>query len=70
MTCARCVHFSAKAASDATIEPVRQDLGHVGVCRRYPPQMTKRGDAFLTSIFPNVHRENACGEYQDRIPLC
>ena len=70
MTCSRCTHFSAKAASDATIQPVKEDLSAVGVCRRYPPQMTKRGDAFLTSIFPNVHRENACGEFEDRMPLC
>lgn len=70
MTCASCSHFSAKAASDATIEPARRDLNSVGVCRRYPPQMTKRGDAFLISAFPNVHRDNDCGEYQSRIPLC
>lgn len=69
MTCASCSHFSARAASDATIKPVKEDLSAIGVCRRYPPQMAKRGDTFLMSAFPNVHRDNACGEYDSRVPL-
>lgn len=69
MTCASCIHFSARAASDATIQPVKQDMSAVGVCRRYPPRMEQRS-TFLFSVFPNVHRDNNCGEYDSAVPLC
>ncbi len=69
MTCSSCAHFSARAASDATIKPTNEDLSAVGVCRRYPPRMEPR-TSFLASVFPNVHRDNACGEYDSRVPLC
>ncbi|WP_294312804.1 hypothetical protein [uncultured Sphingomonas sp.] len=68
MTCASCIHFSARAASDATIEPAKTDLSTVGVCRRYPPRMEARPN-FLASLFPNVHRSNSCGEYGCVVPL-
>lgn len=68
MTCASCIHFSARAASDATIEPAKTDLSTVGVCRRYPPRMEARPN-FLASVFPNVHRGNSCGEYDSAVPL-
>lgn len=69
MTCSSCIHFSARAASDATIQPVREDLGAVGVCRRYPPRMEPRPN-FLASVFPNVHRDKHCGEYGcDAMPI-
>lgn len=69
MTCASCIHFSTRAASDATIEPAQSDLSVVGVCRRYPPRMEPRSN-FLSSLFPNVHRSNACGEHESAEPLC
>lgn len=68
MTCASCTHFTAKAGSDATIEPARDDLSRIGICRRYPPRMTPK-QAFTPSLFPNVHRNHVCGEYQSGVPL-
>jgi hypothetical protein len=68
MNCSSCIHFSARAASDATIQPVREDLSAVGVCRRYPPRMEARSN-FLASVFPNVHRDNNCGEYGCAVPI-
>lgn len=62
-TCARCDHFTAKAASDATTAPARDDLNAVGVCRRYPPKLTGEGRGFIPSRFPNVHRDQVCGEF-------
>jgi hypothetical protein len=67
-TCARCDHFTAKAASDATSAPVKDDLNAVGICRRYPPRLVAEGREFLPSRFPNVHPNHACGEFY-REPL-
>lgn len=69
MNCATCTHFTMRAASDASTEPVKNDLSPIGICRRYPPRMTQRGDKFLASVFPNVHRAHVCGEYDSGVPL-
>ncbi len=68
MTCSSCTHFTAKSASDATIQPAAEPLGAVGVCRRWPPRMTRNNSGHIASLFPNVHRAHACGEYQGVIP--
>lgn len=69
MTCASCTHFTMKAASDAATEPTKHELSAVGICRRYPPRMTQRGDRFTASLFPNVHRAHVCGEFDTGMPL-
>ena len=63
MTCGHCIHFTARAASDAVIEPVKEELGSVGICRRYPPRMTRVPNGAVSPLFPNIHRSHVCGEY-------
>lgn len=69
MTCGRCIHFTARAASDAVCEPVKDELGAVGICRRYPPRMTRHLNGAVSPLFPNIHRAHVCGEY-DPGALC
>lgn len=66
-TCARCDHFTAKAASDATSAPVKNDLNAIGICRRYPPRLVGEGRGFHPSRFPNVHKEHWCGEFRREV---
>ena len=69
MTCSSCVHFTARAAADAAVEPLTRDLSSVGICRRFPPKMTRHAKGHFASLFPNVHRQHACGEYSCEVPL-
>ena len=69
MTCFSCQHFTTRAASDATVEPMARDLSVVGICRRWPPLLKLSRAGNLASVFPNIHRDNSCGEYSSGVPL-
>jgi hypothetical protein len=67
MNCASCTHFLSRGAPDATAEP-KPSAARVGICRRYPPKVFNQtwcevSGVTVTSVFPEVHREQQCGEF-------
>lgn len=71
MRCGNCTHF-AESAMEA-MKPPANGRPVVGVCRRYPPRLMWTDGCFPESLFPGVHRSQACGEFQDERaggPLC
>ncbi|MEG3163650.1 hypothetical protein U1701_03490 [Sphingomonas sp. PB2P19] len=52
-----------------TVQPVGEPIGAVGICRRWPPRMTRSHSGHIAALFPNVHRAHVCGEVEGAI-LC
>lgn len=73
MSCASCDHFLVGVFSLAAYSPAQKwqsaPEGH-GICRRFPPRFVPEpGEEGAVSLFPSVHRDQACGEYRSRMPL-
>lgn len=67
MSCGTCTHFLGRGAPDATAEP-KTAPARLGICRRYPPKVlnptwSEVGGVTVSSVFPEVHRDQKCGEF-------
>ncbi|WP_440978595.1 hypothetical protein ACQHGV_13560 [Sphingomonas pseudosanguinis] len=78
MACSSCLHFLEGAAAASEVDPAATfevvALARVapgqGICRRYPPRWVPDLDKQDTmSVFPYVHRDQECGEFNSRMPL-
>ncbi len=78
MACSSCLHFVEGAAASSEVDPADRPkvvvLKHIvpgqGICRRYPPRWVPDLDMQnTTSVFPYVHRDHECGEFNSRMPL-
>lgn len=73
MSCSSCNHFLVGVFSLAANDPAQKwqsaPDGH-GICRRYPPRFVPEPNAEETvSLFPSVHADQHCGEFNSRVPL-
>ena len=66
-TCATCSHFVPSAFGLAAYSPEQKWATApegTGICRRHPPRYflpADESDGY--SMFPRVHRDQACGEF-------
>ncbi len=73
MACSSCLHFLEGAAAASEVDPAATFEviePAQGICRRYPPRWVPDLDMQDTkSVFPYVHRDHECGEFNSRMPL-
>lgn len=73
MACSSCLHFLSGAAASSEVDPAATfeiTVPGQGICRRYPPRWVPDLDMQnTTSVFPYVHRDHECGEFNGRMPL-
>jgi hypothetical protein len=74
MDCASCLYFlegaPASAEEDPSVREHRSPDGQ-GICRRYPPRWSPDLEhSNTTSVFPYIHRDHFCGEYNAGVPIC
>jgi hypothetical protein len=68
MTCAVCNHYLHQGVSLAkTSSTERRSELSIGICRRHPPRtIYDPDDQDILSVFPAVHRDQRCGEFEPR----
>jgi hypothetical protein len=68
MNCAACNHYLARGLtlSKASPQDKRTEVA-TGICRRHPPTaLYDPDDQDILSVFPTVHRDQRCGEYEPK----
>jgi hypothetical protein len=72
MTCAQCIHFLARGHPLAKSKPTEQRFEcDIGICRRRAPRVIWDSDENdILSVFPAVHRDQRCGEFEAEFAVC
>ncbi|MFC0304420.1 hypothetical protein ACFSTI_29425 [Rhizorhabdus histidinilytica] len=68
-TCRRCDFFLDRGLASASSPPSKKSDVNTGICWRHVPQIKPGSSVDGRAIFPTIHADHWCGEFQNRALL-